>query len=52
MRLASPARPVQVPVWQEYVVMHHQSWEFGAARAGELKADLPDYGDVWARRVV
>ena len=35
----------------EYVVMHHQSWEFGAPlSAAALKADLPDYGDVWARR--
>ena len=36
----------------EYVVMHQQSWAFGAPLSvAELKADLPDRGDVWARRV-
>jgi FkbM family methyltransferase len=36
----------------EYVVMYHQSWQFGAPlSAAALKADLSDYGDVWARRV-
>jgi hypothetical protein len=36
----------------EYVVMHQQSWEFGAPlSAASLKADLPDYADVWDRRV-
>jgi hypothetical protein len=32
--------------------MHQQSWEFGAPLSvAKLNADLPDYGDVWARRV-
>ena len=36
----------------EYVVTHQQSWEFGAPLSvAEPKADLPDHGDVWARRV-
>jgi hypothetical protein len=36
----------------DYVVIHQQSWEFGAPLSVvEREAGLPNYGDVWARRV-